>query len=306
MVKPSLYERKHYCGMECRIKFENDDLQYRKLREKINDKISQSKGGVTKDSRVCEECGKIFEVESWRGKRFCDRKCSMRHTGKHSAEPWNKGLDISDTRIESLSKKQSQTIKSRYDNGEIEIWNKGLTKDTDDRVASAVEKLTKLRNTDGEWKDKWREAMSKGQVKAWGDGKYSNFNTKPELLTKAYLENLGYLVKLYSEKADTDPENTWYQQYPFYDAFVPDFACPDLKMIIEVNGCMIHGHDLNKCQHRTAKYGWTKIAEDNQKRDRRKHSMYNRKGWRWAVVWECEAELGDFHRVQKYLCSIKE
>ena len=29
--------------------------------------------------------------------------------------------------------------------------------------------------------------------------------------------------------------------------------------------------------------------------------MYHRHGWKWALVWECEAKNGDFHRLEKYL-----
>ena len=114
---------------------------------------------------------------------------------------------------------------------------------------------------------------------------------------------MGHIVKPYSEKSDDDEENTWYHQYPFEDTFTPDFACPDLKGIIEVNGCHHHGHDVAKCQHRTAKYkrAETDYVKDNIKRDRRKYSMYHRHGWKWALVWECEAHDNDFHRIEEYL-----
>ncbi len=298
MVKPSRWEREKCCKKKCSNEYRNKHG----MSEETKRKISEAKGGIKKDKRICVECGKEFEVESWRKNRFHNKECSMRHIGKRShSNTYRKLLPPDDLKILSANKKQQQTLKKRFADGDLKIWNKDLTKENDERVAKYVKTQTEIRNTEGPDKEAWKAAMSKGQVKAHAAGKYPFKFTKPEKVTWAHLESLGLTVKPYSEKSDDDPENTWYHQYPFFDAFVPDFACPGLRGIIEVDGCMIHGHDLSKCKHRTAKYGWTKIAVGNQKRDRRKHSMYHRKGWKWANVWECEADLGDFHRIEQYL-----
>lgn len=296
-VKPCRFERTKFHSKKCQKLYQQENPMPQETREKI----SESKGGVKREDRICALCGKEFNVEKWRAKRFCDRKCSMRFTGQQSHTPWNKGLPSDDPRVIQNSQKQAETIKKRYQSGEIKVWNDGLTSETDDRIAKLTAHLTKLRNTDGEWKEKWREAMRKGQVKAWAAGHYNRPITGCEQKTWDFLVSQGYNVKWFKDIAENDLENTWYFQFPFEDAFVPDFACPDKQHIIEVDGCAIHGHDLTKCKSRTTKYGWPKIAEDNQKRDRRKHSMYHRYGWKWANVWECEAELGDFHRIEKYL-----
>lgn len=300
LVKPSLYHRKQYCDNICRIKFENDELSYRELRKKINKKISEAKGGVTKDKRTCEGCGVEFEVESWRKNRFCGRVCSMRYTGKNHSVSWNTGLTKeSNETLDRLAFEHSERMKKRHETEDI--WNKGLTKETDERVAAGVEKLTELRNSDGQWKDDWKKSLSKGQVHAWSQGKYPDKFTKPEQIVWEYLESLGFCVKSYSDKSDDDPTNVWYHQYPFFDTFVPDFASPGLKSIIEVDGCAYHAHDPDKCANLTAKYGWPKFAQDNAKKDRKKHWLYHDKGWKWANVWECEALKGDFHRLCQYL-----
>lgn len=298
MVKPSRYERTKFCpGKDCHKKYRNEFG----MSQEQKDKISKTKGGVKTDVRICEECGVEFKIEKWKKNRFHSRECGMRHVGKNTKGCWNRGLTKENNdKLADLGNKHSASMLNKYALGDIDTWNKGLTK-TDPRVAKYVQSQTNWRNTPSLAKDAWKKAMSVAQVKAHAAGKYPFTFTKPEKLTWTYLESLGYVIIEFKDKSDSDPPNCWYHQYDFFGAFVPDFVCPDLKYVLEVDGCFIHGHDLNKCKHRTAKYGWTKIAEDNRKRDRRKHSMYYRKGWKWANVWECEAELGDFHRITQYL-----
>lgn len=63
---------------------------------------------------------------------------------KGELQTWTKGLTKeSDPRIASLAKKGSETKKKRFAKGELEVWNKGLTKETDERLASLSESLKK-------------------------------------------------------------------------------------------------------------------------------------------------------------------
>lgn len=300
MIAQCRVKRKRFCSKICKDRFQCGIPKTNEVKKKI----SESKGGIKKETRVCAECNKEFEVKKWKKNRFCGRECSMRHVGKSSHHsPWNRGLPKDDPRVIENSRKQSESLKKSYESGNAKIWNKGLTAETDSRMAALTRQWTEMRNTEGEWKDKWRESMRKGQVEAWSQGKYKNCNTKPELITKAYLESLGFNVKPYSEKTDNDPENTWYQQYPFEETFNPDFACPDLKCIIEVDGCAYHAHDTTKCSMVSDDYVWPDFTNRIVNRDKRKHSMYYRHGWKWANVWECEALNGDFHRITKYLLT---
>jgi hypothetical protein len=41
--------------------------------------------------------------------------------------PWNKGLNISDSRVKQYSKKHSESLKAKHKSGEIVTWNKGKT-----------------------------------------------------------------------------------------------------------------------------------------------------------------------------------
>ena len=298
-IAPCRAKTKKFCGNECKIAFQTGIPKS----EETKRRISEAKGGIKKDKRICEACGVEFEVESWRKNRFHSRECAMRTIGKRPTNSWNTGLTKeTDPTLARLAKQHSTTMKKICE--EQGVWNKGLTKDTDERVAQYVATQTKQRNTDGEWKEKWRKSMSKGQVQAHAAGKYPHTFTKPEKLTWDHLESLGHTVKSWADKSDNDQINTWYHQYNFEDAFVPDFACPDLKSIIEVNGCYHHGHDSAKCDGSIYKRGSSDYVEDNIKRDRRKYSMYHRHGWKWALVWECEAHAGDFHRIEKYLLGV--
>lgn len=295
-----------FCGPEHRGEFQKNKV----LSEETKRKISQTKGGIKKEKRICVRpgCGIEFEVRCGSKKQYHSRECSCKTIGERSHNNiWNKGLSVStDQRVAENIKKSSITKLKRYRSGEIVAWNKGLTAENDPRMAKLNEHLTKMRNTEGEWKEKWRESMRKGQVKAWSEGKYNRPITSPEQLTWNYLETIGFCVKWFKDSSKEDPKNTWYFQYPFEDAFVPDFACPDLKAVIEVHGCAIHAHDLEKCKMRTSKVAWNDFAQNNRKRDRKKYYLYHKHEWKWAIVWQCEANNGDFHRINKYLLNNKE
>lgn len=294
-VKPSRIEREKCCSKKCSLEY----LKQHGMSDEVKRKISDAKGGVKTEKRTCLGCGIEFEVQKWSKKTYHNRQCSCRTIGKRSHyNIWNKGLTLNDSKLKSLVEKQIATLKARYANGEIKVWNKGLTAETDDRVSKMVELQKAWRNSDGPEKEKWRESMRRGQVKAHADGKYPHTFTEPEKLTWSYLELLHFIVKEYKDKDITDSSNTWYHQYPFVGKFVPDFACPDLKCVIEVNGCYMHGHNPSRC---TLIKEIQAFAQANIKRDRRKRHLYHRQGWKWAEVWECEAKVGDFHRLHTYL-----
>ena len=253
---------------------------------------------------TCLECGKEFELERYRikhgGGKYCSRQCSCRVTGRKPTKAWNKGkTKDNNKKLQEIGNKISQHKLNYYKNNEI--WNKGLTKETDERVAAYVEKQTEIRNTEGPAKEAWREAMSKGQVKAHAEGKYPRTFTKLEQKTWDYLESIGLTVKKYKDKSADDEDEIWYHSFPV-GKFVADFGCPSKRAVIECNGCYVHRHNPDQCQHRTLKYGHNGWCEDNIKKDRRKISYYKRYDWKWAIVWECEAEQGDFHRIKEYLC----
>ena len=48
--------------------------------------------------------------------------------------PWNKGLNTSHPSVKQYTEKRTEVLKDRYSKGNLIIWNKGLSKDTDDSV----------------------------------------------------------------------------------------------------------------------------------------------------------------------------
>ncbi len=301
IITPCRYKegKKFFCSPEHQKKAQKG----RTLSEETKKRISETKGGIATEIRICKGCGIKFEVPKWSKKIYHDRQCSSTAIGQLPTKPWNKGLTKdTDKRLQQNAERHSKYMKEQYDSGKLKVWNKGLTAKTDERMKKLNDHLTKMRNTEGPWKEAWKEAMRKGQVHAWANGSYDRAITKPEQITWDYLEFIGYSVKHYQYRNDEDDlDNTWYFQFPFMNAFVPDFALPKKQWIIEVNGCAVHGHNLDKCTGRYVKYGLNQFALDNAKRDRRKYSMYYRNGWKWALVWQCEADNGDFHRLKEYL-----
>lgn len=74
---------------------------------------------------------------------------------------WNKGLTKeTDARIAQGSEKDSINLKEKYEAGKLIIWNKGLTKETDERVAQNTEKSTKT----------LREKYDSGDLISWNKG----------------------------------------------------------------------------------------------------------------------------------------
>lgn len=55
--------------------------------------------------------------------------------------PWIKNLDKNDPRIIAKNKKQSETMKKKYASGKITSWNKGLTKETNEKLKLISEKI---------------------------------------------------------------------------------------------------------------------------------------------------------------------
>ncbi len=242
---------------------------------------------------MCTLCGTEIMIYPSRlaTRKFCSNKCK-----RLLFVPWGKGrTKDNDPTLKRLAAEHSVRMKKKFKNKKQ--WNKGLTKKSDSRIAAAAIKQTKWHNTPSPARDTWKKSMSKRRIAGWRSTSF----TKPERFTWDYLINQGYVVKSYSDKSDNDPKGTWYHQYPFFDTFISDFACPDQQCIIEADGCAYHGHDPSKCKRYEAKYGWPKFAEVNIKRDRKKHWFYHSKGWKWANVWECESERGDFHRIEKYI-----
>lgn len=107
----------------------------------------------------------------------------------------------------------------------------------------------------------------------------SGKNTKPELIVRSLLHNMGYRFRLYRKDLPGKP----------------DITLPKYKKIILVHGCFWHGHpDCPRAKRPTTnKKFWREKLDKNRERDR--VAVYNLKqlGWDVLTVWTCEVNNTD-------------
>ena len=96
------HDSKRFCGQSCAAKVSNkkrgpkSDETRKKISEKLKGRshvgfVNPFKGiiKVPREERVCENslCSKVFLVERWRRKRFCNSLCAMRVIGGRPTSP---------------------------------------------------------------------------------------------------------------------------------------------------------------------------------------------------------------------------
>jgi DNA mismatch endonuclease (patch repair protein) len=102
-------------------------------------------------------------------------------------------------------------------------------------------------------------------------------NSKPELLVRRMLTDMGYRYRLH--RADLPGK--------------PDIAFIGRRKLIFVHGCFWHGHDCRRGAREpkaNAAYWRRKIAA-NHMRDERHREALAAAGWAVLTIWECT--LGD-------------
>ena len=117
-------------------------------------------------------------------------------------------------------------------------------------------------------------------------------NTKPEVLTRRALHQLGYRFRLDSKVGKIKP----------------DIVLRSRKVAIFTHGCYWHQHKGCKLAYSDREYSdkWKKKFEDNRQRDQRVLEQLTEQGWRVAVIWECvtrEAEIfeGVIERLNQWI-----
>lgn len=197
---------------------------------------------------------------------------------KKGHTPWNKGKSPSNEYREKIRK----TLKDKYADGEISVWNKGLTID-DNRVKqysskSTSTKISKYGSASPMYHKKMKEEHRQKIAKS-NTGK--SYKLPPEKLliktTKQYLtrkKNNSFNVssketELYESLLKEYPHKTIYKQYkdneryPFYC----DFYIVEDDLFIELNAHWTHGtkpYDPNDefCQQQLAQ--WQEKAKTSQ------------------------------------------
>lgn len=97
-------------------------------------------------------------------------------------------------------------------------------------------------------------------------------NTKPELLLRKALHQLGFRYRLHNRGLPGKP----------------DLVFSSLRAVIFVHGCFWHGHDcaLFKWPSSRVEF-WRAKIEMNQRRDVAVALALETQGWRRLTVWEC-------------------
>ena len=99
-------------------------------------------------------------------------------------------------------------------------------------------------------------------------------DTKPELVVRRLLHQLGYRYRL----------------HPHDLPGRPDIVFRSRRKIIFVNGCFWHAHHRCKIASlpKSNTEFWRKKFEKNRERDQKNYQILKRNGWQVKVIWECE------------------
>ncbi len=118
----------------------------------------------------------------------------------------------------------------------------------------------------------------------------SGKNTKPELIVRSLLHNMGYRFRLH--RSDLPGK--------------PDLTLPKYKKVIFVHGCFWHGHKDCQRSNRptTNKKFWNEKLDKNIERDKENIRRINELGWGALVIWSCEVK--DIDQLKNKLISYLE
>ncbi len=109
-------------------------------------------------------------------------------------------------------------------------------------------------------------------------------NTKPEMLVRRLVHNMGLRYRLHKKSLPGSP----------------DLVFSSRCKVIFVHGCFWHGHrcEAGRLPASNAKY-WQGKRDRNVVRDRRNLRALAETGWSALVIWECE--LRDVERTRERL-----
>jgi DNA mismatch endonuclease (patch repair protein) len=101
-------------------------------------------------------------------------------------------------------------------------------------------------------------------------------NTKPELLVRSIIHQMGYRFRLHVPDLPGKP----------------DIVLPRHRKIIFVHGCFWHQHKNCKIAHKPKSRisYWQPKLNANKKRHRKHMRTLKSLGWNCIVVWECETK----------------
>ena len=115
-------------------------------------------------------------------------------------------------------------------------------------------------------------------------------NTKPEVIVRSLLHNMGYRFRLHRKDLPGKP----------------DITLPKYKKIIFVHGCFWHGHKNCPRSKRptTNESFWNEKLDKNIARDKLNIDNLIEAGWDVFVIWTCEVK--DLDKLKNKLLSFLE
>ena len=118
--------------------------------------------------------------------------------------------------------------------------------------------------------------------RSWNMSRIRSRNTKPELLVRSLLHQLGYRFTVNGPLNQSLPGR-------------PDIVLPKHRRVVFVHGCFWHQHPgcIDCSRPQTNSVYWSGKLQRNVCRDRRNRIALRRLGWKVIVVWECEANDRD-------------
>jgi DNA mismatch endonuclease (patch repair protein) len=121
--------------------------------------------------------------------------------------------------------------------------------------------------------------------RSWNMSRIKSGNTKPEIVVRSLLHNMGYRFRLHRKDLPGKP----------------DIVLPRYKSIIFVHGCFWHRHKecKNTTSPKTKKTFWREKFKANVIRDKKVQEELKSMGWKILIIWECE--LPDLDRVKKLI-----
>ena len=121
--------------------------------------------------------------------------------------------------------------------------------------------------------------------RSWNMSRIKSGNTKPEIVVRSLLHNMGYRFRLHRRDLPGKP----------------DIVLTRYKSVIFVHGCFWHRHKgcKNATSPKTKKTFWREKFRANVERDRKVQKEMKSMGWRIQIIWECE--LSDLDKVKRFL-----
>lgn len=111
-------------------------------------------------------------------------------------------------------------------------------------------------------------------------------DTKPELLVRSLLHQMGYRFRLHARDLPGRP----------------DIVIPKFRTIVQVRGCYWHGHYCLGGRSATVnRHYWAPKISGNKARDRKNDARLRRMGWKVKTIWECRIRASDLESLWRNL-----